>query len=86
MLSKCANPDCSTPFLYLREGKLFRMEIPVDGTSENGQTTSVATNAAVRYRVEFFWLCDYCSNRMTVAWKHGQGVRAVPLRQYKAAS
>jgi hypothetical protein len=82
MLSKCANPDCSTPFLYLREGKLFRMEIPVDGTSEN----DAATSAAVRYRVEFFWLCDYCSNRMTLAWKRGQGVRAVPLRQYKAAS
>ncbi len=27
MLSKCANPGCPAPFLYLHEGKLFRMDI-----------------------------------------------------------
>jgi hypothetical protein len=26
MLSKCANPSCSTPLLYLREGKIFMIE------------------------------------------------------------
>ena len=26
MLSKCANPSCSTPFRYLREGQLFRFQ------------------------------------------------------------
>ncbi|HEY3768322.1 MAG TPA: hypothetical protein VGN44_06595 [Candidatus Angelobacter sp.] len=26
MLAKCANPSCSTPLLYLREGKIFMIE------------------------------------------------------------
>ena len=26
MISKCANPGCSTRFLYLHSGKLFRFE------------------------------------------------------------
>jgi len=28
MLSKCANPTCSTPLVYLREGKIFMVESP----------------------------------------------------------
>lgn len=86
MLSKCANPDCSKAFLYLREGKLFRLEIPVEETNEIERTARGAGNTAVRHRVEFFWLCDYCSERMRVVWKKGQGIRAVPFMQYKAAS
>jgi hypothetical protein len=27
MLRKCANPECSVPFRYLHEGKLFVLEI-----------------------------------------------------------
>ena len=26
MLSKCANPGCPASFLYLHEGKLFRLD------------------------------------------------------------
>ena len=26
MVAKCANPNCCTPFLYLREGALFLFE------------------------------------------------------------
>ncbi len=28
MLAKCANPTCSTPLVYLREGKIFMVESP----------------------------------------------------------
>ena len=86
MLSKCANPDCSRLFLYLREGKLFRLEIPIEANADNNERTRLGTKTAGRHRVEFFWLCDYCSDRMTVQWKQGQGVKTVPFRQYKAAS
>ena len=86
MLSKCANPDCSKPFLYLREGKLFRLEIPIEANAENDEGPGLGTKTAVCYRVEFFWLCDDCSDRVTVVWKRGQGVEAVALRHYKAAS
>ena len=27
MLSKCANPLCSAPFQYLRDGKVFQVEL-----------------------------------------------------------
>ena len=28
MLAKCANPACSTPLVYLREGKIFMVDSP----------------------------------------------------------
>jgi hypothetical protein len=28
MLSKCLRPVCSAPFRYLREGRVFHLEIP----------------------------------------------------------
>ena len=39
MLSKCANPGCPAPFLYLHEGKLFRLDtgsedLPTDKPSK----------------------------------------------------
>ena len=36
MLSKCANPGCAATFLYLHQGKLFRLDTNVEvvaGTS-----------------------------------------------------
>lgn len=27
MVSKCANPGCPAPFHYLREGKVFRIQV-----------------------------------------------------------
>jgi hypothetical protein len=83
MLSKCANPDCSQTFLYLRQGKLFRFDVPVlrDDGDHNAQQSSGG-----RYRNEYFWLCDYCSMRMTLVCDRTLGVRTIPLMQYKAAS
>src|SRR5947209_8578904 len=55
MLSKCANPGCSTAFRYLREGKLFEID----------NNTLAAANADAKKpvrRVEFFWLCGPCSS------------------------
>ena len=73
MLSKCANPACSRPFRYLREGKLFeidstQMEEPVSGKKP------------VR-RVEFFWLCGDCSAELTVINDQEKGVITVPIPQ-----
>jgi hypothetical protein len=30
MLSKCANPGCSATFLYLYQGKLFRLDTSIE--------------------------------------------------------
>ncbi len=52
MVSRCANPDCGAPFLYLRTGKLFVM--PRSGFSTRHS------------RVEYFWLCGNCSGNLTI--------------------
>ncbi len=83
MLSKCANPDCSKPFLYLRRGKLFRFEIPILREEAPGNAQE---NRGIRYRHEYFWLCDHCSAHMTVVCDNGRRVRTIPLTAYKAAS
>ena len=78
MLSKCANPGCPVSFRYLHQGKLFRLdtgpEYPV------GQTTQKAVRT-----LEFFWLCDQCAATLTLTYKKGVGVTAVPIRQPPSA-
>lgn len=52
MVSQCANPDCREPFLYLRHGKLFKIERP----GFSGRHS----------RVEYFWLCGNCAGKTTL--------------------
>jgi len=71
MLSKCANPACSTSFRYLHEGKVFRLErdpARPDGTK----------NAA--HHFEYFWLCPVCAAFLTVVYENAV-VRVQPLHQ-----
>jgi hypothetical protein len=79
MLSKCANSSCSTAFLYLHDGKLFRMDVA---------DTDVAS-ADIRKpprRLEFFWLCNECAASMTLTYKQGVGVVATPRQMAKVAT
>jgi hypothetical protein len=55
MFSKCANPDCDTPFDY-RSGRFFRFHRP----PLEGQVT------ANRHSVQHFWLCKACSETSTL--------------------
>jgi hypothetical protein len=78
MLSKCANPGCSASFLYLHQGKLFRLE-----TNGNGDNTRVDVadphGKNPSRRLEYFWLCDECASVMTVSFKKGVGVATRPI-------
>jgi hypothetical protein len=76
MLSKCANPSCSTPLIYLREGKLFAVQ-PAGRTklshlklAPHGPILASPSN-----RVEHFWLCGPCSERLTLVYDVEIGVR-----------
>jgi len=62
MLSKCLNPACSRPFRYLRDGRLYQLEI-----SSSDQVSKVSS------RREFFWLCGECCAKFTVVFKNGEG-------------
>ncbi len=81
MVSKCANPDCSAPFRYLRSGKLFRMEIERpgdDSPSHEPERTAIRRN-------QFFWLCNECSSRFRLVFAKN-GVSVQPLVRTKAAA
>ena len=84
MLSKCANPKCSKTFLYLRGGKLFRLEVPVE--SEPGNAGNGKASFTTPLRHEYFWLCEACSRKLQVVLEPGRGIRTIPLRHFKAAS
>jgi hypothetical protein len=86
MVTKCANPGCSAPFLYLRQGKLFRIET-VDTQSDQGASFGMDPIAGRAARhLEFFWLCDDCAPLMTVAVKRGRGVIVQTLARDAVAS
>jgi hypothetical protein len=77
MLSKCANPACTAPFHYLRDGKLFQIDTAVGSPHSPGP--ELVTEPRHPQRIEFFWLCAQCSTTMTLAFQRGKGVVMVPL-------
>lgn len=74
MLSKCANPSCSTALIYLREGKIFMME--------HGGQPQIRPEGPVLVkpgnRVEHFWLCGPCSGAMTMIYDRNHGIIVIP--------
>ena len=66
MVHKCANPFCSVNLVYLRQGKLFEVEIQVTGSSA---------------KREYYWLCGQCAMNYTLCFDGEQSALAVtPLR------
>lgn len=74
MLSKCANPQCTAPFHYLHEGKLFQID-----TSRGLSGPQLVDKNKPPHHVEYFWLCGHCSLSMTLAYQRGKGVVMIPL-------
>ena len=81
MLSKCANPLCSVPFQYLRDGKVFQVEL-----DESGQLCPPALSVRKSARTERFWLCGPCSVRFTLSFDRGKGIEVRPLRAAGSAA
>jgi hypothetical protein len=61
MLSKCANPACSATFRYLRQGRIFSL---LSGPGISG--VNAVWDQVLDCQVERYWLCDSCSQTMTV--------------------
>ncbi len=74
MVSKCANPGCSATFHYLRDGKVFQLQV------DSGRPTEPQLLQPTRppAHVEHFWLCGLCASTMTLLVDSGK-VIAVPL-------
>jgi hypothetical protein len=79
VLAKCANPSCSTPLVYLREGKIFMIETgPQSVMSKTNVAAPLQLAAKTQNRVEHFWLCGPCSAEMTLIFERQKGVQVVP--------
>ena len=76
MLSKCANPSCTAPFRYLHEGRIFTMVFAASDLAPDGM--GVAWEHPSSRPFERYWLCERCSQTMTVAW-FGDRVAVRPL-------
>jgi len=78
MVSKCANPECTTPFLYFHRGKLFRVE--TEGRQERRRNMGSESGAGKPLRrIEFYWLCQDCAEKMTLVFDRTIGI-SVRLR------
>jgi hypothetical protein len=65
MLSKCANPDCTTEFKYFRHGRLFEFNVGDGGCYNNLAPLRGSTR-------ELFWLCRECSRTFTLECDAGR--------------
>lgn len=77
MISKCANPECSAPFHYLRQGRIFQVNRDQDGHVFGGPF--VVREDGHPCRLEHFWLCGSCAQRLTLVIDPQRGVIATPL-------
>lgn len=77
MVSKCANPECSLPFHYFREGKLFRIE--AEGIAVEPPAGPKLVSGKRPHRVEHYWLCGACSTKLTLAYDPAKGAVVIPL-------
>lgn len=68
MVKNCANPACSVPLRYLRDGRLFQFEVK----------TRVEPRKLSR-QVSHFWLCGRCASTLTLTFDPNNGVQLVPL-------
>ncbi len=57
MLSKCANPACSTTFRYLHEGKLYLIDTKAFAGRKPPADLKYAGKAST---LEYVWLCSSC--------------------------
>jgi hypothetical protein len=71
MVNKCANPQCSKPLHYLREGRIFVFD--------------AESNSDAPHRMEHYWLCGECSKTMRLE-KTVKGVRTVIKAKMKVRS
>lgn len=84
MLSKCANPNCSAVFHYFHVGRLFRYETQSGAPNALEFGADPTVKKSVR-RVEYFWLCENCSRRMTLIHQQGAGITAAPTVRSQSA-
>jgi hypothetical protein len=72
------------PFLYLHQGKLFRMETDDHGLV--GTTPPEGDSRKSARRLEYFWLCKDCAAELTLIFTPGVGIAIKPLAAAQSAT
>ena len=73
MVSNCANPKCSKPLVYLREGRIFVFDVPIHRLPEEG-------SARGSHRLEHFWLCGECSQTLILQQAGDRSIQLIARR------
>jgi hypothetical protein len=81
MVSTCANPSCSTPLRYLRDGRIYQFEVRTCTSSDGASEAASQRGKKTSRRVDHFWLCGNCSSHLTLVFDPLGGVKAVPMEQ-----
>ena len=82
MVSKCANPNCFATFRYFHTGKLFRMETEAGPERRRTMGDDQKTRKPLR-RLEFYWLCEDCAEKMTRFSREVSAFRPVQMFSHK---
>lgn len=77
MIAKCANPECGAPFRYLREGRIFQVDMDPGGHRIVGPF--LVGEGGPPHRLEHFWLCGECARTLTLVVDPERGVVVAPL-------
>ncbi len=87
MVSKCANPDCSATFRYFHVGKLFRLETTAGFDRRHSLDDDEGVASKPMRRIMFYWLCENCAAKMTLAFDRDTGITVRPqIRAQSAAA
>jgi hypothetical protein len=78
VLHKCANPNCTSPFRKLSQGKLFLVDTQ---PLEDLEARRTRWKGQPSHRIEYYWLCEQCAFALTLSYEKGRGVVAVPRRE-----
>lgn len=78
VISKCANPECSVPLRYLRDGRLYQFEVKATRVLSPDQSGISSGIKRPSRQIWHFWLCGQCASTMTLAFDHLEGLRMVP--------
>jgi hypothetical protein len=73
MVNNCANPKCSKPLHYLREGRIFVFDViaPLNPDGKRG------------HRLEHYWLCGACSATYQLEQTSDRQVKLTPKRSLR---
>jgi len=81
MLSRCANSQCSKPFLRLREGGLFLAESEHVTKPQGLSGSTISLHRKPSQRVEHLWSRDRCASVWTLIQNGRRGIALLSLVQ-----